>query len=398
MTAPSAALSPPADWHAEAHHLWLAEQQTEALQVMVDALNATIPNEPRGLVMQFAYYRFLMGHYGAAAEVLERQVARAPDDTEALLNAAVALKRMGRNAESVTRFEAVVQREPDNAVAWDGLAAAYAQLKDYARAAEAGTRALTLKDAKTAHIQGAGLELHLPERSPPGRGVISFSLFGAGPRYLRGALRNALLVEDIYPGWCCRFHVDGSVPLELVEALASLGAELVRERDGAQLQEKLAWRFKAAEDPAVERFLIRDVDSVIGLREAAAVQLWIDSGRAFHVMRDWWSHTDPILAGMWGGVGGALPGVFGRACAYRPAVMTTPNVDQWFLRDEVWPLIRKHVLAHDRCFRALDAAPFPGEPPARNAHVGQDEYAVARERQDTLLAPWIERLPCLRRT
>ena len=38
-----------------------------------------------------------------------------------------------------------------------------------------------------------------------------------------------------------------------------------------------------------------------------AVDEWLTSGRYFHVMRDWFIHTDLIIAGMWGGVGGALP-------------------------------------------------------------------------------------------
>ncbi len=31
-----------------------------------------------------------------------------------------------------------------------------------------------------------------------------------------------------------------------------------------------------------------------------------------------------------------------------PATMDTPNIDQIFLRDRVWPLIRGQCLVHDR--------------------------------------------------
>jgi hypothetical protein len=52
---------------------------------------------------------------------------------------------------------------------------------------------------------------------------------------------------------------------------------------------------------------VRDADSVLNLRERLAVDDWLASGRWFHIMRDWWSHTDLVLAGMWGGVAGVLP-------------------------------------------------------------------------------------------
>ena len=52
---------------------------------------------------------------------------------------------------------------------------------------------------------------------------------------------------------------------------------------------------------------MRDCDSVISQREVHAVQQWLTSDRWFHVMRKWLSHTDPIRAGLWGGISGVLP-------------------------------------------------------------------------------------------
>ncbi|WP_231596249.1 hypothetical protein [Synechococcus sp. CBW1108] len=225
--------------------------------------------------------------------------------------------------------------------------------------------------------------------------MIAFSIWGSNPRYLRGALRNALLIPDLYPGWQARFHLDTTVPLEFRELLQSLGAELRLMPAGQSMRQKLCWRFLVANDPAVGRFLVRDCDSVVNQREVAAVQQWLASERWFHVMRDWWSHTDPILAGMWGGVAGVLPDLTALLSAYRPPAKETANVDQWFLRDLLWGSIRPLALVHDRCFRSEGSVPWPDPEPVGNRHVGQNEFGAQREGQSLWLAGWLQRYPCL---
>jgi len=81
---------------------------------------------------------------------------------------------------------------------------------------------------------------------------------------------------------------------------------------------------------------------------------------------------------------------------YRPATMETPNVDQWFLRDQVWHGVRRSCMVHDRCFTPPGATPWPMAPGSGNVHVGQDVYAVDKPAQAARLAAWIERLDCLR--
>ena len=43
--------------------------------------------------------------------------------------------------------------------------------------------------------------------------IVSFSLYGDAPLYCEGALRNVELAKSIYPGWRCRFYIDGTVPV-----------------------------------------------------------------------------------------------------------------------------------------------------------------------------------------
>ena len=52
--------------------------------------------------------------------------------------------------------------------------------------------------------------------------VISFSLWGDNPKYTIGAIRNAELIESIYPGWVGRFYCGESVPTDIINKLKSL--------------------------------------------------------------------------------------------------------------------------------------------------------------------------------
>ena len=62
----------------------------------------------------------------------------------------------------------------------------------------------------------------------------------------------------------------------------------------------MLWRFLPVLDPSVDLMVSRDLDSRLTTREQAAVQEWIDTGLAFHVMRDNPEHGTEILGGMWG--------------------------------------------------------------------------------------------------
>ncbi|HSV58206.1 MAG TPA: hypothetical protein VLJ19_04840 [Variovorax sp.] len=129
------------------------------------------------------------------------------------------------------------------------------------------------------------------------------------------------------------------------------------------------WRFLVADDPEVTRFLIRAADSLLSEREQMAVQAWTESLYWFHHLRDYFTHTELILAGLWGGCRGVLPPL-------KPLMVhwlarqrdLTRFADQIFLREEVWPLLRQSVLNHDEIFGFHDARPFPAHPPDSMEH------------------------------
>ena len=49
--------------------------------------------------------------------------------------------------------------------------------------------------------------------------VISFSLWGNDRKYTIGAIENAKLAKEHYPGWTCRYYIGKSVPEDITEQL-----------------------------------------------------------------------------------------------------------------------------------------------------------------------------------
>lgn len=152
-----------------------------------------------------------------------------------------------------------------------------------------------------------------PCRNGKEKCVIAMSVYGNNSRYVDGAIDNIPHSLRVYPGWILRFYHDASVPAAALEKLRSQpSTELIFIDDikGTQGNNKYAgtfWRFLVANDPNVDRYVVRDSDSFLLWRERLSVDAWILSGRAFHVMRDHPYHDSCIMAGMWGGVKNALP-------------------------------------------------------------------------------------------
>jgi hypothetical protein len=315
-----------------------------------------------------------------------------PDHLELLINLAVLQDRTKDPAAARATLEHYVALGGKDPNAFDGLCAACHRTGDDDSAREWGRRSI---EEKTRAAARTAPELTLGKPRAEGAKIIAFSLWGPNPRYLRGALHNCVRAGLVYPGFRCRFYVDASVPADLLEALSAQGAELVVEEGEPSQRRKLTRRFLAADDPAVAVYLVRDCDSLVNAREAAAVGEWLDSGKAIHVMRDWWTHTDPMLAGMWDGLGGVLPPLEPIIESYKAGVLETPNWDQWFLRDRIWPGVRDVALVHDRLFATEGARPFPGPAPGGNLHVGQNEFVVRGEQQARELAPFKAKVPSL---
>ena len=179
--------------------------------------------------------------------------------------------------------------------------------------------------------------------------IIAFSLFGNLARYCETSLINVDLANEIYPEWTCRFYVDDSVPVNVQRRLEEKGAEVIQVNGKQRELSGLFWRFFVIDDPTVKRFLIRDADSLVSWRERAAVDEWLKSDKWFHLMHDFYSHTELILAGMWGGCTGVLTNIEQHIRDYVETGRYLSNrvMDQHYLRYCIWPTVAQSVINHD---------------------------------------------------
>ena len=162
----------------------------------------------------------------------------------------------------------------------------------------------------------------------PAENIIAYTLWGSSERYFVPLMENLRLIKHLFPGWTARVHLDASVPATMRAELAQQGAQIIEFQLPPDMpgHRRLLWRFAVLGDPSVRRYLIRDADSLLTVKERVAVDAWLASNCHFHTMRDYFTHTDLLLAGMWGGVGGILP-----------------NIDTLFANRQAWRAEGNHI-------------------------------------------------------
>lgn len=318
------------------------------------------------------HHHFTQGALDEALDSCEAWIAHAPDEVSARDSKGSILIRQGRWDDLIAITRARLADEAANHRLHSALANAYWRKGDTARAREHGEQALVLQDREHGGSAPAPSSTVPPfDRSAKARNVIAFSLYGSAAKYCDGAIRNAVAARHVYPEWTCRIYHDASVPPAVLKRLAALGAQVISVDRLPAARFGTFWRFLVADDLAVDRYLLRDCDACVSLRERAAVEEWIASGRHFHLMRDGFTHTDLILAGMWGGVRGALPPVGQGVIDWSRTGPFTRTADQTFLRERLWATVRQSLLAHDSCFRVLDGQPFPAAAEIPGPRVGE---------------------------
>ena len=308
-------------------------------------------------------------------------------DIQSLINACITGrtledgKRTEKLAKTVDAFLTTASQSEDLATLYDTLCHNAGHRGDINSAAKFGQKSLQLKDTLCRETTIRLTERQRPkfDFQTPQRNVISFSLYGTNERYTRIAIENAKAVRYVYPGWSCRFYADKSVPTQVLDELVAAGAVviLVLEPHSEEKNSGLFWRFGVASDSEVDFFLVRDVDSLINVREKVAVDEWIASDRDFHLMRDFYTHSELILAGMWGGVAGRIPDIHSHVEAFSARSsgnrLGVHNQDQLFLRRQVWPAIRSSLMQHDSVFGCFGGRPFPNVGHIHPVcHVGQN--------------------------
>lgn len=185
--------------------------------------------------------------------------------------------------------------------------------------------------------------------------LVSFSLWGDQTKYTLGILENAKLMPDIYPEWTMRVYIERGH--YLIARLRALSVDVV-EMDREEGSRGMFWRFLAADDTRFSHVVFRDADSRINARESAAVEQWIKSGTALHVMRDhYWHLQKPVIGGAWG--------IKTNSMQMRDEIAQWSHSgrygdDELFLANVVWPLFYpRSFIRHSVEIGSADDTPFP---------------------------------------
>jgi|GEM_PF-1713658 len=264
---------------------------------------------------------------------------------------------------------------PQQIQTYKNQATQYERAGDYGQSAHYGNLALQAESA----LMCARADLQTD--------VMAFSLFGNDPLYCETALFNAQAMPSVYPGWQMYLYHDDSVPAHVLQRLAAHQVRLFRVKDcGLAHWPGTFWRFAAAAMPHVARVQFRDTDSVVSAREAQWVRAWIDSGKPFHVMRDWYSHTDLILAGLWGAHAPLLAHMRAWVDDYlrRTPRLHPTHADQQFLAEVVWPRIMPYCLTHDTVHQLPSVTPIDSPRPGTHA---SDALGGFKTKQMTVTVP-----------
>lgn len=184
--------------------------------------------------------------------------------------------------------------------------------------------------------------------------IISFTLYGDNPLYLKGALVNLKYAKKIYPEWICRFYCDNdTVPKKIIVELECNGGQVVLlNKKYNEYNEPKFWRYYPFQDKKCEYFISRDCDSRIGLKEKLAVDQWIKYKKKLHLMHDNKQHGSIIMAGMFGGKGNSIPTIKTLIEKYL-GVFKKNNIDKKFQTDQpflakyIFPLFKDDYISHN---------------------------------------------------
>ena len=325
---------------------------------------------------------FQAGRLPDSLAAIDEGLVLFPDAPTLHENRGVLLLTIGDNGAAMQACLRALECGSQSPNTHDCLADAAGRLGRLDLAVQYGRAALEAKDRMFAAYPVLAT---LPTTPPPpfnplnpAENIIAYTLWGSSDRYFIPLMENLRLIKHLFPGWTARIHLDASVPAAQRQDLAQHGAEIIEFQLPPDMpgHRRLLWRFAVLGDPSVRRYLIRDADSLLTVKERVAVDAWLASNCHFHTMRDYFTHTDLLLAGMWGGVGGILPNV-DTLFANRQGWRAEGNhIDQDLLSETVWPAIRHRCLIHDSVFTGcLGSVPFPPFGALQpGSHIGENSF------------------------
>ena len=167
----------------------------------------------------------------------------------------------------------------------------------------------------------------------PKKKLITYCVYGTKPMYLRGVIKNIELAKTIYPDWICRFYIFSEAHHIKEELQKFDNVEIVMiDKIGGNYS--MLYRFLPFQEKDVERFISRDTDSRLSIREKEAVDQWMANSVDFHIMKDHPNHYTPefpILGGMFGAKGGIIMNIWEKIEEYIKIFPDKHGMDQKFL-------------------------------------------------------------------
>ncbi|MCA6123304.1 hypothetical protein J6500_15565 [Bradyrhizobium sp. WSM 1704] len=320
-------------------------------QAIVQLCAMTVSRPDDLVAKELLFDAFFQKRDWLPALALAEELSRRQPDNARLEKARIAtLTNLKRYDETIVQALRYLERHGDDLTVLDTLKVASFYLGKIDDAIRYGQHTLDLRDAEACR-NPPPFALQEPQGPPSGANVISFSLWGAAPFYAYGAMINLVLSRTVYPGWTCRFYVDGTVPPACVAFLRDNGGD-IRNIEDEYPRVGLFQRFLVMNDPAVGRFLVRDCDARLSTAEADLVQQWIESDYPFHVVRDHVMHNELMIGCTWAGRTDCGLDIVALMRRYFHAGPTAKyGHDQRMLGLMLWPLIRSRCLVHDRHYR-----------------------------------------------
>lgn len=190
--------------------------------------------------------------------------------------------------------------------------------------------------------------------------IISYSLWGSNPIYTLGCIKNCEIAQELFPEWKCRIHAAPTVPSSILSKIREFSNTEVVLMPEDESWNGMFWRFYPASDPQVDAMISRDCDSLLNVRDRAAVLEWMASDYDFHIMRDNRVHSVQILGGMWGSKAGSVKNMKTLILQYSRRLQNNRyNIDQEFLADVIYPIVVNTALVHDPLMRYGRGKEFP---------------------------------------
>jgi hypothetical protein len=204
--------------------------------------------------------------------------------------------------------------------------------------------------------------------------AISFSLYGSNLRYSVGAIKNAIIAQEILDEeYDLIFFVGQSVPSWVISTLRLFPNVQIIHTDAPEDHTAKLWRFLACELD-YDFVAFRDADARLSLRELNAHEQFLESGLDAHIMKDHpIGHNYPINAGMFTVRSALFKDI--RKMIESVEIKDYYTQDQDFLRNIIYPRIQFSCFVHDEFYdTAVEGKsilkPYLLEPVNQVSHIG----------------------------